>query len=209
MYAENKQPLPLDELDIRQFVSLQESGEGPLVKVSFSLDTPYLKKDFNLDLIIWNLTEDRLERTERVLRYVLKNFGRLFETGWTALYHHLCGLIYSETANHTVKEFYEEQIDFENPYYTIQLEINCDHLEDGQPRYCFVVATTDGDWMIADDDMRVYMLGNKACGLNDNNDDGQMRGSLEDCEMFYGMGQMLAKCYEKMEADGFQYAEPF
>lgn len=63
--------------------------------------------------------------------------------------------------------------------------------------------------MIADDNMRVYMIGNKACGFNDNNDDGQMMGPLEECGMFYGMGPMLAEGYKKMEQDGFQFVEPF
>lgn len=211
MYAEDMQPIALEELDIRQFIPLQKSDNGPLVKVRSSLDTPHLKQDFDLDLIIWNLTEENLERTEKVVRYVLKNFNKLFETGWTVLYRYLCHDKYDHTKDHTVEEFFTEQIDFESSYYTIQLEINCGHLEDGQARYCFVVSTTCDyrKWMIADDNMRVYMIGNRACGFNDNNDDGQMRESLEDCAMFYGMGQMLAGDYEKMEAEGFQFAEPF
>ena len=140
----------------------------------------------------------------------MKNFNRLFETGWTALYRYLCR-VDSEVAKHTVQEFFEEQIDFESTYYAIQLEINCEHLEDGQARYCFVVSTISDcyRWMIADDDMRVYMLGNKASGFNDNNDDGQMQDSLEACGMFYKMWRMLAEDYAKMEAEGFQFAEPF
>lgn len=209
MYSEDKQPIALEELNIRDFIPLQEEDDGPLVKVRFSLDTPYLKRDFDLDLIIWNLNEENLERTERVVRYVLNNFNKLFETGWTALYHQLCRVdVYHRAAEHTLQEFFVEQIDFESPYYQIQLEINCDHLEDGQARYCFVVSTTCDyrKWMIADDDMRVYMIGNRAGGFNDNNDDGQMRESLEDCAMFYEMGQTA---YETMVQDGFQFAQPF
>lgn len=211
MYAENKRPIALEALDLREFISLQDSGEGPLVKVRFSLNTPHLKQDFDLDLIIWNLSEENLERTERVVRYVLQNFNKLFETGWTVLYRYLCHDAYSETKDHTVQEFFREQINFDSSYYTIQLELNCGHLEDGQARYCFVVSTTCDchKWMIADDNMRVYMNGNRACGFNDNNDDGQMREPLENCAMFYGMGRMLAEDYKKMEAEGFQFAEPF
>lgn len=209
MYVENMEPIGLEELDIRTLIPLQESEDGALVKVRFSLDTPYLKRDFVLDLIIWNLTQDNLERTERVVRYVLNNFNKLFETGWTALYRYL-RKVDCRVAEHTVQEFFVEQIDFESSYYQIQLELNCDHLEDGQARYCFVVSTTCDyrKWMIADDNMRVYMNGNRACGFNDDNDDGQLRYDLEDCE-FYGMSPVLAEHYAKMEAEGFQFAEPF
>ena len=200
----------MQDLDIRAFIPLQEDKGGPLVKIRFSLDTPSLKRNFNLDLIIWNLNEDNLERTERVVRYVLKNFNKLFETGWTALYYHLCK-VDDQVADHTLQEFFVEQVDFDSPYYEIQMEFNCEHMEDGQARYCFVVSTTCDcyKWMIAEDNMRVYMNGNIACGFNDNNDDGQMQESLEVCGMFYGMGKMLAKVYEQMERDGFQFAEPF
>lgn len=205
MYNEHIQPISLEELDIRQLIAFWESEDEPLIKICFSLDTPYLKRDFDLDLIIWNLSDDNIEQTERVIQYVLKNFNKLFETGWTVLYHHLCE-VDSNVAEHTVQEFYEEQIDFDENYYTIQLEINCEHLKDGQARYCFVVATTCdcNKWMISSDDMRVYMIGNKACGFNDNNDDLQMRDSLEICQMFYQMEWML-----DVKLPGFQYAEPF
>ena len=209
MYVEDMEPIGLEELDIRTFIPLQESEDGPLAKLRFFLDTPYLKRDFSLDLIIWNLTEENLDRAERVVRYVLKNFNKLFETGWTALYRYL-RKVDCRVAEHTVQEFFVEQIDFESSYYQIQLEINCGHLEDGQARYCFVVSTTCDyrKWMIADDNMRVYMIGNKACGFNDNNDDGQMQYDLEDCE-FYGMGPMLAEHYAELESEGFRFAEPF
>lgn len=203
---DKREPVSLQNLNIQTLIPLQKDKNGPLVKIPFSLDIPYLKQDFNLDLIIWNLNEDNVAQTERVVRYVFKNFNKLFETGWTALY---CYLQYDhEVAEHTVQEFFTEQVDFENPYYAIQLEINCNHLVDGQARYCFVVATTCDyrKWTITDDDVRVYMIGNKACGFNDNNEDLQMWGSLEDCAMFYEMGQTV---YESMVQDGFQFAPPF
>lgn len=205
----DSEPVALKDLDIRQFMMLQKDG-SPLVKIPFFLDTAYLKRDFILDLVIWNLSENNLEQTEKVVYYVLNHFGKLFETGWTALYYYLCE-VDPEVADHTIQEFFVEQVDFENSCYTIQLEMNCDHLEDGQARYCFVVATTCDyrKWMIAADDMRVYMTGNKACGFNDNNDDSQMRGNLKACGMFYGMGPELAGGYQKMEQSGFQFAEPF
>ncbi len=217
MYALQKKPIALEELNLEQFIALQQSDEGPLVKIRFCLDTPYAKRDFDLDLIIWRLSEQNRARTEKIVQYVLKNFNKLFETGWTALYHPLCRGYDSETAAHTIQEFFEQQIDFESAYYTIQLEMNCDHQEDGAARYCFVVATPCGDWMIADDDVRVYMSGNKACGFNDNNDDCQMQESLETCDMFYGYeierglrpGKLLKNEYAQMDQDGFLYAEPF
>ncbi|MBO5031919.1 MAG: hypothetical protein J6D08_08560 [Lachnospiraceae bacterium] len=192
-YLDDCEPVSLKELDIRQFIMLQES-DNPLVKIRFFLDTAYLKRDFILDLVIWNLSEDNLEQTKKIVYYVLNNFGKLFETGWTALYYYLCG-VDSNVKEHTMQEFFVEQVDFENPYYTIQLEMNCDHLEDGQARYCFVVATACDyrKWMIADDNMRVYMTGNKACGFNDDNDDCQMMGDLKECGMFYEMGSQLAE----------------
>lgn len=210
--VEVQEPITLEQLDIRQFISLQEDKDGPLLKLRFSLDTTWLKKDFILDLVIWNLSEDNLEQTERVVRYVLDNFNRLFETGWTILYHYLCKIEpYPSVARHTIQEFFVEQVDFESHYYTIQLEINCDHLKDGQARYCFVVATTCNyrKWTISDDDMRIYMIGNKACGVNDNNDDCQMRDTLEICEDFYEMGEWLSEGYDIMRAEGFQFAESF
>lgn len=210
MHIEDREPITVEQLDIRQFISFQQNKENPLLKMRFSLDTTWLKKDFILDLVIRNLSEDNLGQTEQVLHYVLKNFNKLFETGWTVLYYYLCKVEpYPEVAKHTIQEFFVEQVDFENPYYTIQLEINCDHLKDGQARYCFVVATTCDyrKWMIASDNMRVYMMGNKACGFNDNNDDCQMLNSLELCECFYGMGGKLTEFYETMQAKGFQFAE--
>lgn len=210
IYLDDRAPIGLKDLDIKQFIPLQEDEDGPLIKVQFSLDTPYLKRDFNLDLVIWNLNKDNLEQTEQVVRYVLKNFNKLFETSWTALYYQLRRFD-DRVAEHTLQEFFVEQIDFESPYYEIQIEINCDHLKDGQARYCFVVSTTCDyrKWMIAEDNMRVYMIGNRACGFNDNNDDGQMQESLEDCEMFYGMGKLLEEHYAAMEAEGFRFAAPF
>ena len=199
-----------EELDFREFIALQNNKDAPLIKLRFLLDTTWIKRDFDLDLIVWNLSEDNLERTKRILDYVLKNFGRLFETGWTALYHDLCD-VDPGVAEHTLEEFFTEQVNFDSEYYTIQLELNCDHQNDGEARYCFVVATASGcdRWMIADDNMRVYMNGNKPCGLNDNNDDTQMAMSMENSGIFYGMGKMLAPYLEQMERDGFLFAEPF
>ena len=113
IYLDDRAPIGLKDLDIKQFIPLQEDEDGPLIKVQFSLDTPYLKRDFNLDLVIWNLNKDNLEQTEQVVRYVLKNFNKLFETSWTALYYQLRRFD-DRVAEHTLQEFFVEQIDFES-----------------------------------------------------------------------------------------------
>ena len=215
MYAPDKQPVTLEELDWEQFITLQESNaeEGPLIKLAFSMDTPYLQKDFNLDLIIWNLTRDNMEHTKKVVYYVLKNFNKLFETAWTTLYYYLRDVT-PYFGEHTLKEFYEEQVDFESTYYSIQLEINCDYLHDGAARYCFVVATTCSSkkWMISDDDMRVYMIGNKVSSFDSNNDDTQMCIDWKSWSAMYERKEWLeyiTKAEEKMDNDHFQYAEMF
>lgn len=214
MYAKNKEPVKFDELDWNQFINLQKANQGPLMKIPFSINTPYLQRDFNLDLIIWNLSDKNMEITKKVVHYVLQNFNKLFETGWTVLYHQLCeNEPYPDVANHTLAEFYTQQIDFESPYYSIQLEINSEHLTDGAARYCFVVSTTCScnGWMISDDDMRIYMVDNKCQGLNTNNDDMQM---VEyDVNFLYGdearISKMFSKEYQIMEQEGFAYAKAF
>lgn len=203
-----------DELNWEKFMLFQasEEEEEPKISIPFLLDTPYLKKDFNLDLVIWNLSEHNLEITKKVVHYVLNNFNKLFETAWTTLYHYLCAVeSYPDVAEHTLAEFYEKQIDFESPYYSIQLEINSEHLADGAARYCFVVATVCSykKWMISDDDMRLYMVDNKCCNADTNNDNMQI---LNECEDLYAnacMEEILAKIYEKMSGENFQYAERF
>lgn len=214
MYAKNKKPVTLDNLDWHQFIELQknEAEEGPLIKIPFSLNTPYLQKDFNLDLIIWNLSDDKMEITQKVVYYVLQNFDKLFETGWTVLYYNSIHLD-PEIAEHTLSEFYKEQIDFTSPYYSIQLEINSKHLADGIARYCFVVSTVCqyDKWMISDDDMRVYMVDNKCCKFDTNNDDTQMTETNR--TFLYGNDKEVKKRfsteYKKMEQEGFQYAKSF
>lgn len=217
MYAKDKKPITLDEIDWNQFMELQrnKAEAGPLIKIPFSINTPYLQKDFNLDLIIWNLSDDRMEITQKVVRYVLQNFNKLFETGWTALYYYLMN-VDPGVAEHTLAEFYREQVDFESPYYSIQLEINSAHLADGTARYCFVVSTVCeyDKWMISDDDMRVYMVDNKCCKFDTNNDDMQMTD--DNISYLYGDDQIqlqmknsLSTEYEKMEREGFQYAVSF
>lgn len=208
-YAKDLPPISPKELNISDFITLQKN-DLPLIKLAFSIDTAYLKRDLNLDLILRNLSEDNLSQTEKTVSYILKNFSKLFETAWTTLYHHLCK-IDPKTATHTLEEFFTEQIDFDNPYYTIQIELNSRHLQDGAARYCFVAATVNdyGKWSISDDNMRVYMIGNIPCGINTNNDDGQMCESLEDCAMFYGMDKVFDPYLEQMEQNGFEPAEPF
>ncbi len=212
MYEKDKKVIPLEELDWTELVEMQKedsSGVGILVKLPGSLNTPYLKKDFDLDLIIWNISDDKVENVKKVVHYVYANFDKLFETGWTLLYHHLCPLD-SNVAEHSLEDFFVDQIDFESPYYSVQLEINCDHLEDGEARYCFVVATACGykKWMISDDDMRMYMVNNKCRSFETNNDDMQIDEYSQ--EYLYSENKEFGKtAYEKMEEADFQYAIPF
>lgn len=196
------------QLDYEKFIHSQESGECPKITIPLSLNTPHLQRKFNLDILVWNLATENSPITMEVVDYVLEHFDKLFETAWTSLYHYLCP-IDPNVASHTLQEFYEQQIDFESPYYSIQLEINSEHLSDGIPRYCFVVSTVCSykKWMISDDNMRVYMLDNEPCGANTNNDSGQILE--EPCDFLYGHKEMFSKAAEKMKQDDFQYAKPF
>ncbi len=220
MYAKKK-PIQFEELDWNQFIELQQDEEedGPLVKIPFSIRTPYFRKKFNLDLIIWNLSADNMAITQRVVRYVLKNFDKLFETGWTMLYYNLkniddCNQL--KLAEHTLSDFYREQIYFKAPYSGIQLEINCRHLADGIARYCFIVSTVCDyqKWMISDDDMRLYMVDNKCYNNDTNNVDTQLLSIAEgQIDQAYGNDEQgkkyAAAIYQKMEQEGFQYAPSF
>ena len=103
-----------DKLDWKNFMELQAKDVCPKISFPFLLDTPYLRKNFNLDLIIWNLSDDNLAITKKVVNYVLQNFNKLFETAWTALYHFLCSCaacgiaISDEIDKGTLSEFYEK-----------------------------------------------------------------------------------------------------
>jgi len=216
MYAEEKAAVRFEELDWEQFIKLQEEDaeEGPLMKILFELDTPLLQKKFDLDLIIWNLSKDNMDITKRAVNYVLKNFNELFQTGWTMLYHYLCAMEpYPNVAEHTLEEFYVEQIDFDSEYYTIQLEINCEHLMDEKPQYCFIVSTVCeyDKWMISGDNIRIYMSDNRFCGFDSNNDDLQIIEYAP--EHLYkeadSWDDKLKQVYQKMESEGFRYALSF
>ena len=84
MYALQKKPIALEELNLEQFIALQQSDEGPLVKIRFCLDTPYAKRDFDLDLIIWRLSEQNRARTEKIVQYVLKD-SCIWQSSWLSL----------------------------------------------------------------------------------------------------------------------------
>ncbi|MDE7432234.1 MAG: hypothetical protein K2N34_10030 [Lachnospiraceae bacterium] len=201
------------EVDWETFMLYEEMELNyPKISIPFSIKEPYLLKEFNLDLIIWNLSSENLKITKAVVSYVFHNFNKLFETAWTALYYYLCDVEpYPDVANHTLREFYEEQIDFESSYYSIQLEINSEHLSDGMARYCFVVKTVCDyrKWMISNDDMRVYMVGNKGCGFDTNNDDLQILGDYEFLYENSDSQEIFEKVYEKMSCENFVFAEPF
>lgn len=213
MYAKKK-PVQFDELDWNQFIELQQTEEedGPLIKIPFSIHTPYFRKKFNLDLIIWNLSADNMAITQKVVRYVLQNFDKLFETGWTMLYYYLQD-IEPGVAEHTLEEFYKKQICIKSPYRGIQLEINCNHIADGAARYCFIVSTVCDyrEWMISDDDMRLYMVDNKCYCSDTNNVDTQLLSIEKDkIDYEYGKGRTyILPIYQKMEQEGFQFAPTF
>lgn len=220
MYAKKK-PVLFDELDWNQFIELQqaEAEEGPLIKIPFSINTSYLRKKFNLDLIIWNLSADNMEITKKVVCYVLQNFNKLFETGWTMLYYYLQDIDPDnqlKVAEHSLAEFYKEQIFFKSPYCGIQLEINCKHLADGVARYCFIVSTVCdfSKWMISDDDMRLYMVDNK-CYWNDTNNVDTQLLTIEDDKIDHAYGndgqrkKYSSAIYQKMQQEGFQFAPSF
>lgn len=199
------------KLDWKNFMELQAKKTCPKISFPFLLDTPYLHKNFNLDLIIWNLSDNNLEITKKVVNYVLQNFNKLFETAWTALYYFLCSCaargiaVSDEIVKHTLSEFYEKQIDFQNPNYSIELELNSAHLSDGIARYCFVVATT----IVNENDTRLYMTDNKCWGTNDNNDTMQMVDNSYEKEYYDWLQNDMTNVYEKMDSEHFQYAESF
>lgn len=202
------------DLDWDIFIKFNEndSYEYPKVTIPFTLDNPYIKKDFNLDILLWNFSGENQEIAKKVTSYVLFNFNKLFETAWTSLYHFLCAVEdYPETSLHTLKEFFKEQIDFDSQYYNIQLEVNCEHLFDGNARYCFVVSTTCdcSRWIISDDNMRVYMTGNKSSGTDTNNDSMQILQDYKDVCRYYYNENMFKDIYEKLDSGNFQYAPPF
>lgn len=198
-----------DELNWNEFIQLQEKKEYPKISIPFSLNTPYLQKDFSLDLLIWNLSDENLEITKKVVFYVLSNFNKLFETAWTAIYYRLLLMDWSPMDGHTLSEFYQEKINFESPYYTIQLEINSEHLIDGTARYCFVVSTSDD---VSEDNLRCYMVNNQCWATDTNNDDMQMLMGFEFREKLYQnpvSKEFFMKAYEKMSEENFKYAESF
>lgn len=203
-----------EKLDWEKFMAFKNGREKgyPKETIPFVLNTPHLQRDFQLDILIWNLTPENLTMTQKAVQYVLNHFNKLFETAWTALYYYLCSIgINSETSRHTLTEFYQQQIDFSGPYYTIQLEINSSHLTEGKARYCFIVSTVCSyqKWMISDDDMRIYMDGNRPYGFDTNNDNQIL---TENWNLLCGGGaakDILDKVFRIMKENNFQYAPSF
>ncbi len=204
-------------IDWNYLINFQESDDEwqPKVTIPFLLDTPCLKREFPLDIVVWNLNEEKLPTVKKVVEYVLANFGKLFETAWTGFYQYMCSHSMDEDIKeHTLTEFYQEQIDFEDPYYTIRLEINSDYLSDGAARYHFVVSTTCDyrKWMISDDDIRLFMRDNRCEAANTNNDDTQILEGMDFSDLYtFGEAEKaaFASVYEKMAQEGFRFAEPF
>ncbi len=190
-------------LDYEKLLDIKK-GE-PKMSVPFSLDTEYLKQDFTLDIVVWKLKAENLERTKRVVRYILENFNRLFETAWTALYHY-----YFEQIQCNLPEFFR-MISFDSPRYSIRVEINSDYLSDGVARYHFVVKTEDS---LSEDDIRLYMQGNKCCACDTNNDDAAIlvSANFEDIyipEMTKAVEKGFEEQYQKMAREQVLLAPPF
>jgi hypothetical protein len=194
------------ELNWKKLIDFVENDKGdkPSLRIPFSLDATHLKREFNLDIVVWNLTPTNLEQTKKVVYYILENFDRLFETAWTASYHY-----YSYNLNCTLAEFYQK-IDFEHSdYYTIRLELNSNYLTDNVARYHFVVATDDD---LSEDDIRLYMRDNKCWGCDTNNESMAIliSANYEDMSMPEVVAAVkvdFEKIYTKMEKEQFPFAK--
>ncbi len=195
-------------LDWNKLIDFEENNtmDIPKLSIPFFLDTFCLKREFTLDIVVWNLTAANLEQTKKVVYYILENFNRLFETAWTAHYH-----FYYDNIRCTLDEFYQK-INFEYPdYYTIRLELNSDYLTDGIARYHFVVATDDD---LSDDDIRLYMKDNRCWGCDTNNDGTAILESADFADLFVpemveAVQWSFKKLYAKMEEEQFLFAPSF
>lgn len=191
------------KLDWNKFIDFEENE--PKLSVPFSLDTTYLKRDFTLDIVVWNLKTENLEQTKKVVHYILTNFNRLFETAWTAHYYW-----YFEQIQCTLSEFFQ-MICFDSPYYSIRVELNSDYLTDGIARYHFVVNT---DYTLSEDNVRLYMRDNKCCACDTNNDDTAIlvSANFEDIinpKVAEAVRKSFEKQYEKMEQEQILLAPSF
>ena len=197
-----------DTFHLAKLIDFQEHDEEyePKLRFPFSLDTAYLKQDFTLDIVVWNLKVENLEQTKKVIHYILTNFNKLFETAWIAFYYW-----YSDNTDCTLAEFFR-QVDFESSDYSaIRVELNSDYLTDGTARYHFVVHTDDS---LSEDDIRLYMRDNKCCA-SDTNNEGMAILSSANFADFYGSEAAEAvmkgfeKQYEKMESEQVLLAPSF
>ena len=183
-----------------------DKEDEPRLRIPFSLDATHLKREFNLDIVVWNLTPTNLEQTKKVVNYILENFDRLFETAWTASYHY-----YSYNLDCTLAEFYQK-IDFaHSDYFTIRLELNSNYLTDNIARYHFVVATEDD---LSEDNIRLYMRDNKCWGCDTNNESLAIliSANYEDMSMPEVVAAVkidFEKIYTKMEKEQFLFAKSF
>ena len=184
---------------------VKDIDDEPKLRVPSSLDTTHLKREFNLDIVVWNLTPTNLEQTKKVVYYILENFDRLFETAWTAHYHY-----YSYNLDCTLAEFYQK-IDFTYYYFAIRLELNSNYLTDNIARYHFVVATDDD---LSEDNIRLYMRDNKCWGCDTNNEGMAilMSANYEDLstpEVVAAVKTDFEKIYAQMEKERFAFAKQF
>ena len=57
---------------------MKDSWDEPKLGIPFALDTTYLKREFTLEIVAWNLKRENLEQTKKVAQYILENFNGLF-----------------------------------------------------------------------------------------------------------------------------------
>lgn len=192
-------------LDWNKLMEFEGKGE-PKLTIPFSVDTAFLKQDFALDIVVWNLKAENLEETKKVVDYILANFDKLFETAWTAFYRY-----YSRHINCTVEEFFKLIIFEEPDYYSIRVELNSDYLMDNTARYHFVVHTAT---RLSDDNIRLYMRDNKCCACDTNNDGWAILQSanfeeLYMPEMAETLRKMFEDVYKEMEEEKVLLAPSF
>lgn len=210
MYSEIDKSVKYEELDWNWYME-EENEYEPLQKVDFHFETPYFSMDTKLNIILWNLSEENINQTKKVISYILNNFSKLFETAWLTARNYLLlvepGGVVSERSE---EDFYREQIAIKSPCNELQIDINCKHIEKGQAYYCFVVPTICDykKWMISDDDLRLFMISNQCVKVDTNNVDDVLSYSGEPVE-YQVENQIFEKANLMLKESGFDYAEEF
>ncbi len=59
-------------LDWNKLIDFEENNtmDIPKLSIPFFLDTSCLKREFTLDIVVWNLTAANLEQTKKVVYYI-------------------------------------------------------------------------------------------------------------------------------------------